>query len=82
MQWMPVSVRRAEQHKKTSRYSQMTRKYIIEIEEIPFEQQQPEVFANEGRIAGPRASKKLFRAVGIPSLFFTEDDLKKLTLAE
>ena len=59
----------------------MTRKYIIEIEEIPFEQQ-PEVFANEGRIAGPRASKKLFRAVGIPSLFFTEDDLKKLTLAE
>ena len=60
----------------------MTRKYIIEIEEIPFEQQQPEVFANEGRIAGPRTSKKLFRAVGIPSLVFTEDDLKKLTLAE
>ena len=60
----------------------MTRKYIIEIEEIPFEQQQPEVFANEGRIAGHKDRKKLFRAVGIPSLVFTEDDLKKLTLAE
>jgi hypothetical protein len=56
----------------------MTKKYIIEIEEIPFEQQQPDVFSNEGRIAGPKANKRLFRAVGIPSLVFTEEDLKKL----
>lgn len=56
----------------------MTKKYIIEIEEIPFELQQPDVFSKEGRIAGPRSDKRLFRAVGIPSLVFTEEDLKKL----
>jgi len=57
----------------------MTRKYIIEIEEIPFEQQQADVFTEEGRLAGPRSNEQLFRALGFPSLVFTREDLSKLT---
>lgn len=54
----------------------MGRKYIIEIEEIPFEQ--PEVFTREDRIT-PRVTDQLFRAVGFKSLVFTREDLEKLT---
>ncbi len=57
----------------------MGRKYIIEIEEIPFEQQHPDVFTNEGRIVYPRSQDRLFRAVGFKSLVFTREDLEKLT---
>ena len=61
----------------------MTKKYIIEIEEIPFEQQHADVFTKEGRMASPRANEQLFRAVGFPSLVFTREELEKLTpLAE
>ena len=57
----------------------MTKKYIIEIEEIPFEQQQADVFTEEGRLASPRSKEQLFRAVGFPSLVFTREELSKLT---
>ena len=57
----------------------MTQKYIIEIEEIPFEQQQADVFTDEGRLAGPRSNEQLFRAVGFPSLVFTREELSRLT---
>ena len=53
-------------------------KYIIEIEEIPFEQQHADVFTNEGRMASPRANEQLFRAVGFTSLVFTREELNKL----
>ena len=57
----------------------MTQKYIIEIEEIPFEQQQADVFTEEGRLASPRSNEQLFRAVGFPSLVFTREELSRLT---
>ena len=44
----------------------MTRHYIIEIEEIPLEQQQPDILSNEGRIVYHSSGERLYRAVGIP----------------
>jgi hypothetical protein len=57
----------------------MGKKYIIEIEEIPFEQQHPDVFTKEGRMAVPRSKEHLFRAVGFKSLVFTKEELERLT---
>ena len=57
----------------------MGKKYIIEIEEIPFEQLQPDVFTKEGRIVFPASRERLYRAVGFKSLMFTQEDLDKLT---
>ena len=57
----------------------MSKKYIIEIEEIPFEQQHADVFTKEGRMASPLANEQLFRAVGFPSLVFTREELGRLT---
>ena len=56
----------------------LMKKYIIEIEEIPFEQQHADVFTKEGRMASPRANEQLFRAIGFASLVFTKDELNKL----
>ena len=56
----------------------MGRKYIIEIEEIPFEQQHADVFTKEGRMANPRSNEKLFRALGFSSLVFTQEELGRL----
>ena len=56
----------------------MSKKYIIEIEEIPFEQQQADVFTMEGRLASPLSNNQLFRAVGFTSLVFTQEELDKL----
>ena len=57
----------------------MSRKYIIEIEEIPFEQRHADVFTREGRMADPRSNEQLFRAVGFPSMVFTREELQRLT---
>ncbi len=57
----------------------MGKKYIIEIEEIPFEQRNADVFTEEGRMAGPRSKERLFRAVGFQSLVFTQEELDRLT---
>lgn len=57
----------------------MGKKYIIEIEEIPFEQRHPDVFTEEGRLAVPKSKEHLFRAVGFQSLVFTQEELDRLT---
>ena len=57
----------------------MGKKYIIEIEEIPFEQRNADVFTEEGRMAGSRSKERLFRAVGFQSLVFTQEELDRLT---
>lgn len=56
----------------------MSKKYIIEIEEIPFEQQHPDVFTEEGRMVNPLSKERLFRAVGFKSLVFTQEQLRRL----
>ena len=56
----------------------MSKKYIIEIEEIPFEQQHADVFTMEGRLASPLSNNQLFWVVGFTSLVFTQEELDKL----
>lgn len=58
----------------------MGKKYIIEMEEVPYEQRHPDIFTMEGRMVNPRSADQLFRAVGFISPVFTEEDLDKLTL--
>ena len=58
----------------------MGKKYIIEIEEIPFEH--PEVFIQEDRFVEREPGDQLFRAVGFSSLVFTPEQLKRLTPLE
>lgn len=60
----------------------MSRKYIIEIEEIPFEQHSPDVFTEEGRIVNPLSTERLYRAIGFHSLVFTQEQLDRLTPLE
>lgn len=60
----------------------MSRKYIIEIEEIPFEQYSPDVFTEEGRLASPLSKERLYRAIGFHSLVFTQEQLDRLTPLE
>ena len=57
----------------------MGKKFIIEIEEVPYEQRHPDIFTMEGRMVNPRSADQLFRAVGFTSLVFTKEDLDKLT---
>ena len=54
----------------------MGKKYIIEIEEIPFEK--PEVFIQEDRFVGRNPDGRLYRAVGFSSLVFTLEQLERL----
>lgn len=58
----------------------MGKKYIIEIEEIPYEK--PEVFIQEDRLVERDPKDHLFRAVGFSSLVFTPEQLKRLTPLE
>ena len=53
----------------------MGKKYIIEIEEIPFEH--PEVYIKEDRFVERDPDDKLFRAVGFSSLVFTLEQLER-----
>jgi hypothetical protein len=53
----------------------MGKKYIIEIEEIPFEK--PEVFIQEDRFVGRNPDGRLYRAVGFSSLVFTLEQLER-----
>ena len=56
----------------------MSRKYIIEIEEVPFERQDPDAFAKEDRIVPSPSSDQLFRVVGFKSMVFTKEGLGRL----
>ena len=58
----------------------MGKKYIIEIEEIPFEK--PEVFIQEDRFVERNPDDRLYRAVGFSSLVFTPEQLERLTPLE
>ncbi len=58
----------------------MGRKYIIEIEEMPYER--PEVFIQEDRLVERDPDDHLYRAVGFSSLVFTPEQLKRLTPLE
>ena len=58
----------------------MGKKYIIEIEEIPFEK--PEVFIQEDRFVERDPDDRLYRAVGFSSLVFTLEQLERLTPLE
>ena len=60
----------------------MSRKYIIEIEEIPFEQHSPDVFTEEGRIVNPLSKERLYRVIRFHSLVFTQEQLDRLTPLE
>ena len=54
----------------------MGKKYIIEIEEMPYER--PEVFIREDRLVERDPDDHLYRAVGFSSLVFTPEQLKRL----
>ena len=58
----------------------MGKKYIIEIEEMPYER--PEVFIQEDRLVERDPDDHLYRAVGFSSLVFTPEQLKRLTPLE
>ena len=55
----------------------MGKKYIIEIEELPFEK--PEVYIGEDRNIPREENEQLFRAAGFDSLVFTKEELNRLT---
>ena len=55
----------------------MGKKYIIEIEELTYEN--PEVYLSEDRYENIRMQERLYQVVGLESLILTEDMLSKLT---
>ena len=60
----------------------MGKKYIIEIEEKPFEKPDPDVFAREDRWISPEypfEKERLYRVVGFPTMVFTQTGLDELT---
>lgn len=55
----------------------MGKKYIIEIEELTYEN--PEVYLSEDRYENIHMQERLYQVVGLESLILTEDMLSKLT---
>jgi hypothetical protein len=55
----------------------MGKKYIIEIEELTYEN--PEVYLSEDRYENIRMQERLYQVVGLESLILTEEMLSKLT---
>lgn len=53
------------------------KKYIIEIEELTYEN--PEVYLSEDRYENIRMQERLYQVVGLESLILTEEMLSKLT---
>lgn len=53
------------------------KKYIIEIEELTYEN--PEVYLSEDRYENIHMQERLYQVVGLESLILTEEMLSKLT---